>query len=887
MIWLRVYWRRLRGLFGKGRLERELQEEIDAHLQMQSEEYERQGMSAEQARLAALRQFGGVEQVKERYRDRRGLPAVETTLQDVRYAGRVLRKSPGFTAVAVVTLALGIGASTAIFSIVNAVLLNPLPFAEPERLVMIYGKFLSYSQSNMSVSVPEFVDCRERTSSFAQLAAYDDFSANLTAAAGEPERVEALAVTPELFAVLQAAPLYGRVFLPEEAQEGRDDVVIISHELWQRRFAADPNAVGQQVIVNGRNHTVVGVMPQGFAFPQRTRLWKPLWFPAEQYAPDWRGSRGLTVISRLKPNVSLAVAQAEVDQLAAQLTGEYPRNYESRGYRISLVPLLADLVGETRKGLLVLLGAVAFVTLIACANVANLLLARGAGRRQEIAVRLALGARRGRIVRQLLTESLLLAGLGGALGLLLATWGVDLLLSFAPQDLPRLHEVRLDGRVLAFTFAVALLTGVLFGLAPALATSGADLNETLKEGRRGATGGARRLRLRRAFVITEVALALVLLVGAGLLLKSFWRLQGVDPGFNADGVLTMRLMLPFEIYQKPAQRSAFYRQILERINAVPGVEAAGAAAHLPLRQGGMSGTISAENSAVGPNDLPVEVDWNWVTPDYFKTMEIALLGGRAFTEADTEGAARVAIIDESFARTFFPNQDPVGKRLKRGKLDSTRPWMTIIGVVRQVHSHRLEAAAREQVYFPFYQDPSPYNMSLIARTSAAGALSLSLDVRSAIQSVDPNQPVFDVFTLRQVVGDSMAERRFSMLLMAVFAAVALTLAAVGIYGVMAYAVAQRTHEIGIRVALGATAGSILRLIVGQGMALTLTGVGIGLLAALALTRLLASLLYSVSATDPLTFAVIALLLTGVALLACWLPARRATKVDPMVALRYE
>jgi putative ABC transport system permease protein len=735
--------------------------------------------------------------------------------------------------------------------------------------------------------VPEFTDYQRQADSFEQLAAYDNFSANLTPATGEPERVEALAVTPELFAVLQVMPQLGRVFAPEEAQDGRDDVVLISHALWRRQFAADPGVVGQKVIVNGRNHTVIGVMPQGFAFPQRTEVWKPLWFPAEQFTGPWRGNRGLTVIGRLKLGVSVTAAQSEMNALAAQLTEQYPRNYEGRGWQISVVPLLDDYVSDARKGLLILLGAVAFVMLIACANVANLSLTRATARRQEIAVRLALGASRLRLARQLLTESVLLAAVGGTVGLLLAAWGIDLLLRLAPENLPRIHEAHMNGRVLAFTCAVTLITGILFGLIPALAASNPDLNETLKDGGRTGTGSAKRQRVRNAFVIAEVTLALVLLIGAGLMLKSFYRLQGVDPGFNPDGVLTMRMLLPFETYQKPAQRSAFYRQAMERIRAAPGVEAVSATSRIPLTQGGTSGTISGDNSAVGPTDLPVEAEWRWVTPDYFKAMGTGLLGGRAFTEADTEGAPLVAMVDQSFARRYYPNEDAVGKRIKRGKLDSTRPWLTIVGVVRHVQSRRLDAVSGVQVYFPFYQDPTSYNMSLAIRTSAAEPLALTGTVRAAIQSLDANQPIFDVFTLRQIVGDSMAGRRFSMLLMGLFAMVALLLASVGIYGVMAYAVTQRTHEFGIRMALGAGAGDVLRLVIKQGMKLALVGVVIGLGSAFALTRLMQSLLFDVSATDPLTFASIALLLTGVALAACYIPARRATKVDPMVALRYE
>ena len=807
--------------------------------------------------------------------------------QDLRFGLRMLAKKPGFTVIAVLTMALGIGANTAIFSVVNAVLLNPLPFPQPEQLITIYGYFRATSQDNMSASVPEFTDYRERTQSFEQIAGYDDFSANLTPTNGDPERVEALLVTPELFSLLRVTPQIGRVFLHEEAQDGNDDVVLISDELWRRGFGANPSLVGQKVIVNGRNNTVIGIMPPGFAFPQRTELWKPLWFPADQYDQQRRGNRGVTVIGRLRQSVSLSAAQAEMNHLAAQLTEQYPRNYESRGWSISVVRLLDDYVGDARKGLLVLLGAVSFVMLIACANVANLSLTRATARRQEIALRLALGAGRWRVTRQLLVESVLLALAGGAAGLLLAAWGTGLLLRLAPDDLPRIQEVNLDARVLAFTFAVSLITGILFGLVPALAASNPDLNETLKEGGRGGTGSGKRHRTRSAFVVAQVTLALVLMIGAGLMLKSFSRLQQVDPGFNPDGVLTMRMLLPYEIYQKPAERAAFYKQLLERAKSAPGIEAASATSNVPLTQRGSSGTVSGENSAVGPSDLPVEAELRWITPDYFEAIGTSLLAGRAFTEADTQGAPLAAVVDESFAQRFYPNDDPVGKRIKRGKLDSTRPWMTIVGVVRHVQSRRLDTSSGVQVYLPFYQEPTAFNMSLVVRTSAADPLLLSNTLRGAIKSLDNNQPVYDVYTLRQIVGDSMAQRRFWMLLMGLFAGVALALAAVGIYGVMSYSVEQRTHEIGIRIALGAQTSDVLRLVIRQGLTLTSVGIAIGLAAALALTRLMQTLLFGISATDWVTYLEIGALLTLVALLACYLPAQRASKVDPMNALRQE
>ncbi len=810
-----------------------------------------------------------------------------TLLQDVRYGARMFVKNPGFTLIAVLTLALGIGANTAIFSVVNGVLLKPLPYPEPAALVVIYGNFLAMNMLNTVASVPEFVDYKQQTQSFESLGAYQPFSANLAPNdGGEPERVEGGLLTPEMFSVLKAAPYKGRVFLPEEAQDGRDDVVVLGYGLWQRRFAGDTNLIGRRILINGRSVMVIGVMPPGFAFPQRAELWRPLWFPKEQYDQQRRGARGLWVVARLKPDVSLTEAQAEMDRLSGQLTQQYPRNYSERRWRISLTPMLADSIGDVRRPLLVLLGAVAFVMLIACANVANLLLARAVARRGELAVRLALGAQSWRIVRQLLTESLLLAVAGGVVGLLLGVWGVDLLLRVLPDNLPRFGEVAVDARVLLMTCAVTLLTGVIFGIAPALAGARADIHETLKEGGRSGSAGTNRQRLRNAFVIGEIGLALVLLIGAGLTLKSFWRLQNVDPGFNADGLLTMRLLLPNETHPQPAQRAAFYQQALERVKTLPNVESVSAATRLPMTRDGFSGTISGENSAVGPNDAPVEAEWTWATPDHFKTLGIPLLNGRSFIEADADSAPLVAIVDETFARRFYPNEDPIGKRIKRGRLDSQRPWWTIVGVVRHVRNQRLDITSRVQVYFPFYQEP-PSNMSLAVRARAGDPLALSNTVRAAIQSVDRNQPVYSVKTMGQIVAESVSPRRLALLLLGIFAAVALLLAAAGIYGVVSYAVAQRTHEIGIRMALGAQASDVLKLVFGQGLKLAASGVAIGLAGALALTRLMQDLLFGVQATDPLTFAAIALLLTVVALVACWVPARRATKVDPMIALRME
>jgi len=810
--------------------------------------------------------------------------------QDLRFGARTLAKQPGFTLIAVLTLALGIGANTAIFSVINAVLLKPLPYSQPEQLVMIYGEFPALKTNQMSLSPPEYVDFQQQTRSFAASGVFDSSgSANLTPhEGGVPERVERAMLSPEMFAVLRVAPLLGRVFAPEDAQQGQDDVVVLSHGLWQRRFAGRADAVGQKLMISGRSHTIIGVMPPSFAFPPKAEMWQPLWFPKEMYDQQRRGSRGLEVLARLKPGVSLTAAQAELDQLGGRLTAQYPQNYRAeRRYRMLVAPMLDDFVGELKPALLLLLGAVGFVLLITCANVANLLLARAATRQQEIAVRLALGAGRGRLARQLLTESVLLAVVGGVAGFLLAVWGVQLLLRFAPDNLPRLGEVSPDGRVLAFTALASLVTGVIFGLAPALQSARADVNDALREsGRTGA--GARQQRLRNTFVIAEIALALVLLVGAGLTLKSFWQLRAVEPGFNPNGVLTMRMLLPFTTHRGIPERATFFRQVLERLRALPGVASAGAVSRIPMVPGNNSGTMTGENSVVGPNDPQVEVEMRWASPQYFQTMGIAQLNGRDFNDADAEGTLPVAIVDESFARRFYPNEDPVGKRIKRGGPNSVRPWKTIVGVVRQVRNQRLDATSLPQAYFPVLQEADEmFNLSFAVRASGSDPSSLAPGVRAAVLAVDRNQPIFDVKLLRQIVGDSIALKRLALMLLVVFAVVAVLLAASGIYGVMAYAVTQRTREIGIRVALGAQTSDVLRLVVWQGLKLTGAGVALGLIAALGLTRLIESLLYGVSATDLLTFLAAPLLLAFVALLAALVPARRATKVDPLTALRYE
>ncbi|MBO0799866.1 MAG: ABC transporter permease, partial [Blastocatellia bacterium] len=651
---------------------------------------------------------------------------------------------------------------------------------------------------------------------------------------------------------------------------------------WQRRYAGREDVLGKKLMIDGRTHTIIGVMPIGFAFPPKAEIWQPLWFPKEYQ--QQRSFRSLEVLARLRPGVGLTEAQAELNQLGAQLTAQYPENYgaERRGYRMILAPLLEDYVGELKPALLLIAGAVLFVLLIACANVANLLLARAATRRQEMAVRLALGAGRWRLARQLLTESVLLAFAGGAAGLLLAAWGTRLLLRFAPDNLPRLNEVGLDGRVLSFTALASLATGIIFGLAPALQASRFNLNYGLRESGRSGAGASGR-HMRNVLVVAEIALALVLLAGAGLMMKSFWRLQSVNPGFSPEGVLTLRLMLPFTTHPKNRERAVFFRNVLERLRSLPDVAAAGAVSRIPMAPGNNSSTMTGESSVAQQDGPQGETEIRWAAPGYFQTMGISLLRGRDFNDADAEGTLPVAIVDESFARHFYPNEDAIGKRVKRGGPRSTNTWNTIVGVVRSIRNQRLDIASLPQAYFPVFQEAdNMYNLSFAVRTSGSEPAALAQNVRSAVLEVDRNQPVYDVKPLRQIVFDSIALRRLALLLLSVFAVVALALAAAGIYGVMAYAVTQRTQEIGIRMALGARMNDVLKLVIGQGMKLALAGVALGAAASLALTRMMKSLLFGVSATDPLTFTAISLLLALVTLLACWIPARRATRVDPLV-----
>ncbi|HEY7180841.1 MAG TPA: ABC transporter permease [Blastocatellia bacterium] len=801
--------------------------------------------------------------------------------QDLRYGARMLLKNPGFTLIAVLTLALGIGANTAIFSVVNGVLLSALPYPQPEQLAMVWCDNRRQGIPDDITSYPNFVDWRNRNKTFQGMAGVTSDRYNLTGT-GEPEEISAATVSINFFKLMGVNTALGRAFTAEEEQPGRDKVVVLSHSLWQRRFGADPGILNRTITLSDEPYVVVGIMPPGFQFPEKTEIWGPL-------APD-EGMRSdkarfgffLPVVGRLKPGVTRAQAQADLDVIANQIEKQFP---DMAGYGVNVVPMLENTVGPIRRSLMVLFVAVLFVLLIACANVANLLLARGSVRRREVAVRAALGAGRWRIVRQLLTENMLLAVLGGALGVLLAWWGLRLLVNLKPANIPRLEDIRLDGHVLWFTLALSLLTGLIFGLAPALQTTHFKLSESLKEGAHTGTGGRRAQRIRGIFIVAEVALTLALLVGAGLLVRSFWRLQRVDPGFRTDHLLTLRVTLWGSKYRQGAQAVSFYEQLQERLAALPGVVSASATSDIMLRRLATSAGFTIENRPRDPNELALELPFDRAQPNYFQTMGVQLLKGRAFTAQDSRDTPRVAIVNETFVKRYFPNDDPVGKRFTFGGGGPNARWFTIVGVVRDTKRQGLDQPVRIESWMPLAQMPAG-SMDVVLRTTG-DPLALGNAARETVWSLDRDLPIPTIQTVEQILSERVAQRRLNMLLLALFALVALILAAVGVYGVMNYAVTQRTHEIGVRVALGAQTRDVLRLIVGQGMKLALAGVVIGLIATLALTRLMASLLFGVSATDPITFVAIAALLFMVAIAACWIPARRASKVDPMAALRCE
>jgi predicted permease len=798
--------------------------------------------------------------------------------QDLRYGARILVNKPGFTLIAVLTLALGIGANTAIFSVVNSVVLRPLPYPNAERLMTIWEDHRARNGPiDEWTSPPGFEDWRDQARSFDHVVALQGWGPTLTGQ-GDPEQLVGAVVSHDTFTMLGVTPAVGRTFRPEEDRRGIDGVVIISHRLWRQRFGADPALVGKRISLNGVSSEVIGIMPAGFKFPiiADADIWRPI-----QSALNPRCQRGcitIRVMARLKPDATEAQARAELNAIAARIEQQFPDTNSKVG--ATLVPLHEFLVGPVKTQMLVLLVAVAFVLLIACANVANLLLARSAGRAPEIAIRASLGAGQWRLARQLLSESLLLALIGGAVGLVLSYGLVDLLVSFSPQGTPRLDEIGIDRRVLGYTLAVTMLTGLLFGMAPVWQLFKTDLNCSLRDGAKGLQGGRSGRRALSALVVAETTLALMLLIGAGLLVKSFIRLQRVDPGFNPRNVLTAVVTLPPAAYPERNQIAPFYDRLLERVRTLPGAQSAAVISTLPLSGSNAdAGFVIEGRPAPNPDQQPVA--WvSSVSPDYFRTMGMRLIAGRQFNERDNENSPKVVIISEATARRHFPNEDPIGKRIGNGRPDG---WREIIGVTADVKHFGLSQDARVSMFFPHRQQPSR-GMFVVTRT-AADPLSLSSALRGAVAAIDKNLAVSNIITMEEITAQSIGQERFTLLLLGVFSMLALLLATAGIYGVMSYAVAQRTHEIGIRMALGAQARDVLKLVITQGMALVLAGVGIGLASALALTRFIRGLLFGVSATDAVTFALVPFLLAAVALLACYLPARRAAKVDPMVALR--
>jgi len=820
-----------------------------------------------------------------------------TLWQDVRYGVRMLLKNPGITVIVIIALALGIGANTAIFSVVNTVLLRPLPYEESDRLVFLNEK--SPVLDEMSISYPNFTDWRNQTQTFEKMGVYNRASYNLTGA-GEAERIVTGQVSADLFSVLRVNALHGRVFTNDEDKPGGTPVVVLSYGLWQRRFGGQTSILNQPITLNTKQYVVIGVMPETFLYPSRVEMWVPVGQLSDQ--PSWqqRGNHpGLYGVARLKPGATIEQADADMNTIAANLEKQYPDT--NTGNRVRLRPLLEIFVSDARRALWVIFAAVAFVLLIACANIANLLLAKATARRKEMAIRTAVGASRWRLARQLLTESILLSLVGGVIGLLLGYWGVQLILYMSPDAIPRSREIGLDWTVLGFTIGVSFLTGIVFGLLPAIQAGDVDVHETLKESGRGTSG---RQWLRSSLVVVEVATTLVLLIAAGLMIRSFYLLQKVNPGFSHEHLTSFSISLPQKKYTTQEARAQFYDRLLENLRGLPGVESVAAASGLPLGNNGWQTSYVIDGQPEPPRDQVPLLEACLVTPDYFKAMNIPLLRGRTFTDRDNrahlagrdlsklnenqrEGAGlNLIVIDEEFAKRHWPNEDPIGKHVRIGGSNPQNPKLEVIGVVGRVKMESLnQNSDRVQGYFPFAQVPQS-GMTLIMK-GASDPNQLIGAVRAAVKQIDPDQPIYSPRTMDDIRAESVAGERLNLTLLSLFAGIALVLAVVGIYGVMSYSVTQRTHEIGIRMAIGARPRDVFTMILGHGMKLAIIGVVIGLAAAFALTRLMASMLFGVAPTDATTFGGIAALLIGVALLACYLPGRRATKVEPTISLRYE
>jgi putative ABC transport system permease protein len=887
MFWLRIIYTRLYGLLRKNRIEHEMEEEMRFHLRMRTRENIERGMKPEEAEREARRRFGNVGKIKDLGRDIKGGGLMETILQDLRYGARMLSKHPVFTLIAVITLALGIGANTVIFSVVDAVLLRPLPYRDPDRLVSLWSTFESAGGATGGSAMPDYREWRDRNQVFEELGAFYYEGFNLTGQDRDAENVTGAYVSHNLFPLLGVMPAIGRGFTQADEQFGNHRVVLLSHQLWQRRYEGDPEITGRGIRIGGQTYTVIGVMPQGMPFlynQPRVELWTPI-----SFAPDdnmgTRNNHFIELLGRLKAGVSIEQANSDVSAIARRIEEQYPQNSGLGARVMSIRERISD---ATQRGLYVLLGAVAFVLLVACVNVANLLLARAATRERELAIRAALGASRSRLIRQSMLENLPLGLLGGAAGLALAFWGMELVISLLPRSLPHHNTISIDRRVLIFTLLISSLTFTIFSLLPAFQAAKSDAGKALNEGGRSNTAGRRRSRLRDLLVIAEMALALVLLIGAGLMIQSFANLHRVDLGFSTQNILTMRVSLPDAKYPTTDSEIAFFEQILERIAALPGVGSAGVSMQLPLGVGfsvGKNFRVEGRPAPTSPAQIPV-VSCISVSPDYFGTMGIKLRG-RDFTKLDTAKAQQVVIVNETLARRFFPNEDPLGKTIRLETGDT--PRRTIVGVIADAKGPNLTGAPGTELFVPLHQNygACTSNDMRLAVNSSVAPGGLAAAIRNQISSLDGDQPVTDIATMEERVSRALSPDRFSSLLLGLFAGVALLLAAVGIYGVMAYTVTERTNEIGIRIALGAQIKDVMRLVIGRGIKLAFIGVLIGLGGALGLTQLMKTLLFGVSSTDPLTFAAVAILLMAVALLACWIPARRAAKVDPMITLRSE
>ena len=877
-----------RNLAHAGQVERELDDELRAYVDLLAAEKEKAGMTPDDARRAARLEAGGVDQLKESVRDAHAGAAVESTLQDLRYGVRLLTRAPGFAALVVLTIALGIGANSAIFSVINAVVRKPLGYPQSDRLMFITSQFPTLGFDKFWVSPPEFFEYRERTRAFADVAAYTTGAVNLSEGT-QPERVNAVFATANMFGVLGVPPRLGRAFTAEQDLPNAEPVVVLSHELWQRTFGGDPSAVGRQVEIGGRKTTVVGVAPPAFDLHDaRAQVWMPLGLdPANRQN---RGSHFLYLVGRLAPGATPERANGELLTMLRQWGQLNPNTHvpNDSTHRIQMAPLRDEVIGNVRVALWVLQGAVALVLLIACANVANLLLARAEARHKEFAVRTALGAGRGRILRQFVAEGIVVAALGAALGLALAYWGLKALLAANPESIPRAAEIGLDPAVLAFTVGVAVLTSVIFGLAPLLHVQQDVVASAIKEGDARSTTTAARNRVRHGLVIAEIAHAVMLVTGAGLLLRSFNNLTSVDAGFDPENLATFGVVLPQATYPDGQQRVRFMTDLMRRLEEIPGVENAAAVQGLPpVRQVNANDT-EFEGVPQEPGSPPQNVDfYQTVTPDYFTTLGIKIVEGRGFTPADA-GGPPVFIVNEALAKRFYPGKSAIGRRMKPFGID-TVPWATIVGVARDVKQAGLEAEVGTELYFNYEQAPAyvgfaPGQMNVVLKSTRPLA-ALAPAIRQAVAAGDPGLPVVELRTMEAVFGDSVTRQRFLSQLLGIFAAVALVLAAVGTYGILSYMVTQRRREIGIRMALGAGYGQVIRLVLGHGLVMAAVGVGLGIVGALALSRVTRSLLYGVSPLDPLTFAVAASVITVVALAASLVPTRRATRVDPLVAIR--